>query len=152
DLQESWRKGLADAPGLVQARAGLDVQKYNVRFRRNQLLPRVDAIGSYGYTASGVEYHDAFGQISDRSFPYWTVGGQLSVPLSRTAERNGYKSAKASKEQQELTVKQLEQNTLITIENDIGTARAKFEQVQATREATRYAEAALEAEQKKLEN
>jgi outer membrane protein len=152
NLQESWRDGLADGPGLLQGRSGLDVAKYNVRFRRNQLFPQVDVTGSYGYSGSGREFSDALGTIGDRSFPFWSVGGVVSVPLSRTAERNSYKLAKSSKEQQELRVKQLEQQLLVEIENDITEAKALFEQVDATRQARLYAEAALEAEQKKLEN
>jgi len=41
---------------------------------------------------------------------------------------------------------------MVTIENDIATANTRFQQVTATREARVYAEAALEAEQKKLES
>ncbi len=51
-----------------------------------------------------------------------------------------------------LGLKQLEQNTLILIDNDIGNIRANYDQVQATRAARQYQEAALDAEQKKLEN
>ena len=41
---------------------------------------------------------------------------------------------------------------MIAIDNDIGTVRANYDQVQATRAAREYEEAALEAEQKKLES
>ena len=46
----------------------------------------------------------------------------------------------------------LQQNILIQIENAIATARTSFQRVDATREARIYAEAALGAEQKKLES
>jgi outer membrane protein TolC len=152
NLQESWRKGMAQSPQLINLRLNVDVAKYNVKLTRNQLLPELDVVGSYGYTASGKEYSDAFGQIGDRSFPYWSVGGQVSVPLSRTSARSNFKSAKASEEQLGLQLKQAEQALLILIENDIASARANFELVDATHLATRYAEEALQAEQKKLEN
>jgi outer membrane protein TolC len=51
-----------------------------------------------------------------------------------------------------MQLKQLEQNVLIQIENDIAVANTRFQQVDATREARIYAEAALDAEQKKLES
>ena len=41
---------------------------------------------------------------------------------------------------------------MITIENDIANANTRFQQVTATRAARIYAEAALDAEQKKLES
>ena len=51
-----------------------------------------------------------------------------------------------------LQFRQLEQNILVQIENAIATAQTSFERVDATRQARLYAQAALEAEQKKLEN
>jgi outer membrane protein TolC len=41
---------------------------------------------------------------------------------------------------------------MIQIDNDIGNIRADFDQVHATRTAREYQEAALDAEQKKLES
>ncbi len=49
-------------------------------------------------------------------------------------------------------MKQLEQTVLVQIENAIAIAVTSFERIKATREASRYAQDALEAEQKKLEN
>jgi outer membrane protein TolC len=152
DLQESWRKGMAQSPTLINFRLNVDVAKYNVRLQRNQLYPQLDVIGSYGYSASGKEYSDAFSQLANRDFPYWSVGAQVSVPLSRTTARNNFKAAKASEEQLAMQTKQAEQALLILIENDIATAKANFETVEATRQATIYAQEALDAEQKKLEN
>ncbi len=154
DLQESWRKGLAQGPRnkLQQARLTVEQRTQSVRLQRNQLFPQVDVIGSYGYSGAGQEYSDVFSQIGDRSNPQWAVGGQLSIPLGWTSARNAFKSARAQKEQSVLQLKQGEQKTLIQIENDIGTARSDFERVSATRQATLYAEAALDAEQKILEN
>jgi HAE1 family hydrophobic/amphiphilic exporter-1 len=48
-----------------------------------------------------------------------------------------------------LQVKQLEQNIMVEIDNDVGVARADFESVDASRQARIYAQAALDAEQKK---
>jgi len=54
---------------------------------------------------------------------------------------NSYRSAKATREQITLQLRQLEQNVLIQIENDIANANTRFQQVDATREARIYAEA-----------
>jgi outer membrane protein TolC len=154
DLQESWRRGLSQGPRLSQARLALEQQKQRVRFQRNQLYPQVDVIGRYGYSAGGLakEYSDALEQIGDRDNPFWSVGAQLSIPLGNTSARNSLKIAKASQEQMALTLKQQEQQTLILIENSIANARSSYERVDATRQFRLYAQAALEAEQKKLES
>lgn len=144
--------GLAKSPSLTSKRINLNVAKYNIRLQRNQLFPELDVIGSYGYSGSGQEFSDALGQIGNQSNPFWTIGGQLSIPLGQSSARNNLKSAKAGRAQLAMQLKQAEQTLLITIENDIGTAKADFEQVDATHQARLYAELALDAEQKKLEN
>ncbi|HEY1490690.1 MAG TPA: TolC family protein, partial [Verrucomicrobiae bacterium] len=155
NLQDSWRKALAygGAPQrLQQLRITVQENEKRVYAQQNQLFPELDLTGSYGYNGLGREYSDAFSQIQKGSAPFWSIGAQLSVPLSQTAARNNLKATKASRDQQQLTLKSQEQNTLITIENDIATVRNDYESIQATREARLYAEAALQAEQKKYEN
>jgi len=155
DLQESWRKALAQGGNpvrLQQLRLTLEENEARVRLQKNQLFPELDLTGSYGYSGTGREFSDAFGQIQSRTSPFWSIGVQMNVPLSQTAARNNLKAAKASRDQQKLTLEAQEQNTLISIENDISTIRSDYESVKATHEARLYAEAALEAEQKKFEN
>ena len=76
----------------------------------------------------------------------------MSFPLGNRVARNNYKLAKETKEQLDLQLKQIEQNAMIVIENDIAVVYTDYARVGATREARVYAEAALEAEQKKLES
>lgn len=152
DLQESWRKGLAQRPEVLQERISREKQGHILRFQKNQLYPQLDLFGTAGYNASAGEFSGAFDQFANRDNPYWSYGAQITVPLSRKTARNNYYSAKATKEQIELQLKQLEQNVLIDIENAIAVANTRFQQVNATREARIYAEAALGAEQKKLES
>ena len=152
DLQESWKKGLSLRPDLAQQRLTFEKQGYIVRYQKNQLFPQLDLVGTAGYNASAGSVSDGLGQIRDTENPFWSGGAQLTYPIGNTSARNNYKSAKAAKEQVLLQLKQLEQTVLIQIENAIAVARTSFQRVQATREARLYSEAALEAEQKKLEN
>ncbi len=130
----------------------LEKQAYTVRFARNQLFSQLDVIGSVGYGASSSSLNGYLGQLRARDNPFYSIGGQMTIPLENTGARNSLRAAKATREQIELQLKQVQQNVLITIENDIATANTRFQQVDATREARIYAEAALSAEQKKLES
>jgi outer membrane protein len=155
DLQESWRKALAQGGSptrLQQLRLTVQENNEKVRLQRNQLFPEVDLTGTYGYGGTGKEFSDALGQVADRTAPFWSIGAQMTVPLTQTAARNNLKAIKVTRDQQKLSLKSAEQSTLITIENDIATARIDYASIQATHEARLYAEAALEAEQKKYEN
>ncbi len=150
NLQESWRNGLSMRPDLQQQRINLEKQGQVVRYQKSQLFPQLDLLGTYGYTASDAEFSGTFRQFADRDNPYWSYGAQLSMPLTRTSARNNYRAAKATKDQISLMLRQLEQVVLIQIENAIAVVNTSFQRVSATREARMYAEAALDAEQKKL--
>jgi outer membrane protein TolC len=156
NLQDSWSKALSQRPELLQAKLDVERAGIQLKYDQNQLLPEVDVFGSYGFNGSGSgnqnELSDALYDIQQMNRPTYTYGGKISLPLSNQRARNAYKADKANMQQLVLALKQLEQNTMILIDNDIGTIRANYQQVLATRDARRYEEAALDAEQKKLDN
>jgi len=152
NLQDSWSKGLAQRPELLQAKLDIERAGIQLKYDQNQLWPELDVFGSYGYNGSGAEFSGALYDLQQMGRPLWTYGGRITVPLSNAKARNSYKADKANMQQLVLALKQLEQNTMILIDNDIGTIRANYDQVQATRSAREFQEAALEAEQKKLES
>jgi outer membrane protein TolC len=152
NLQDSWSKGLTQRPDLIQAKLDVERSGIQLKFSRNQLFPELDAFATAGWRGTGKEYSDALHDIEERNLPYYLIGGRFSYPLSNRAARNNYKISKASLEQTVLSLKKLEQQIMIGIDNDIGNIRADFDQVHATRAAREYQEAALDAEQKKLES
>jgi len=151
NLQESWRHGLEQRPDLLQARLNIEKQIRIISYQRNQLYPQLDLVGSFGYGASEDEFSTALGAMADRSNPSHSYGVTFSIPLANTAARSDLKSAKVTKEQLQLRLRQLEQTILITIENAMANARISYERVSVTHQATLYADDALKAEQTKLE-
>jgi len=155
NLQDSWGKGLSQRPELLQAKLDAERQGIQLKYDRNQLYPQLDVIGSYGHSAGGAgirEFSDGFDQFRGGDQPFWSYGARLNVPLSNTAARNNYKANKVALKQLLLKLKQTEQTILTEIDNDVIAARVGYERVNSTREGRRYAEAALEAEQKKMES
>ena len=153
DLQSSWHLGLSQRPDLLQSRKGLENQGILVKFRRNQLYPQLDLVGSIGYAAQSRDgsYGDVFEQFVDRDNPVWSIGAELSVPLTRRQERYNYKSAKARAEQLKLTFKRFEQQIMVDIENAVSLTKINLQRVEATRQEREFSEAAMDAEEKKLE-
>lgn len=149
DLQDSWSKGMTQRPELLQARLTMEQQGIQLKFDRNQLFPELDLVGSYGFNGAGKEFSDAFNQYSQGNRPFYSYGAQLSIPLSNLKARSVYKADKAVMQQDLLKLKQLEQSIMVSIDNAVGVARSDYESVQATKQARIYAEAALDAEQKK---
>lgn len=153
DRQNSWNRGLTQRPDFLQAKLDVEKQGVTLKYSYNQLFPELDLVGSYGHNAGGVrEFSDAFHQLGEGSQPSYYYGAQLTMPLVNTGARATYKKSKLALEQLKLMLKKLEQTIMVTIDNDINQARSSYERVAATRAAREYAEAALSAEQKKLEN
>ena len=151
-LQDSWKTGMLERPELLQAKLDLEKSGIQLKYDYNQVFPQLDLIGSYGYNGNGKEFSGTFDTIGNGNQPLYTYGVKLSIPLGNVSARNRYKQGKVNVQQALLTVKKIEQDVMVEIDNAIKAAQASFERVDATHEARRYAEAALDAEQKKLEN
>ncbi|HZI33499.1 MAG TPA: TolC family protein [Candidatus Binatia bacterium] len=149
DLQDSWSKGMEERPDLQQAKLNVARQGIQLKYYRNQLFPEVDLLGTYGFNGSGNEYNDSLNQINDGSRPFYSYGGRITIPLSNISARNHLNAGKATEKQLLLQLKQLEQNVMVQIDNAVKSAQSAWETVDATKQARIYAEAALDAEQKK---
>ena len=152
NLQDSWSKGLTQRPDFLQAKLDVERQGIEVKINRNELYPQVDLKVGGGYAGSTPEFSGVFGDIAQRDQPFYYFGGALTYPLGSRTARNNYRASKAQFEVTQLALKKMEQDIMVQIDNDIKLAQANYERVGATRKAREYAEAALAAEQKKLES
>jgi HAE1 family hydrophobic/amphiphilic exporter-1 len=148
DLQDSWTKGMAKRPDLLQAKLNVEQQGIQLKYDRNQLFPQLDLIGSFGYTGAGREFDPALDQTGEGNRPAYTYGAQLTVPLGNVGPRNQYRTAKATMQQVGLRLKQLEQNVMVQIDNAVKQAESARQSAEATKQARIYAESALDAETK----
>lgn len=151
-LQDSWSKGIALRPDLLQAKTSLESRDITLEFRKNQLFPQLDVTGSYGRLGNATEMSGALDRIEEGSGPVYSFGAILRMPLTNRDARNQHRRAKAELEQALLNLKKAEQQVLIQIHDAVSQAQTSYQQVEATKAAVEYAQAALDAEQKKLEN
>lgn len=152
DLQQSWTTGLEMRPDLAQARISLEKQNIQLRYNRNQLFPALDLFGSFGQNGQGPNWGNVVRDIEVGDNPSHSIGIKLVIPLGNRKARSDYNIQKSKKEVLLLQYKKLEQSTFVDIDNAVRLAQANYEQIDATRKAREYAEAALDAEQKKLAN
>jgi outer membrane protein TolC len=153
-LADSWMKALTQRPDILESRINVERQNITIRFQKNQLFPQFDLVGSYGWAGGGDarDYGDVAGQWAGADNPFYSVGAQLSFPLGNSAARNTLRASLGSRKQLLLGLKKLEQSILLEVDNAVGQVRTALERAKATQEARRFAEAALEVEQKKLED
>lgn len=148
----SFQKALQDRPDLAESRLAVEKSDVVVQFRRNQLYPSLDLIGHYGGLGTDQGASSAFKDAINLGDPTYFYGVVVSFPLTRTAERNYYRASVAAKQLAELQLKKAEQAVFLEIADWVNRIQSLFAQVGSTRKARAYAESALAAEQKKLQN
>jgi outer membrane protein TolC len=149
---ESFFSALKNRPDLIEARLAVEKSGVIVRFRKNQLFPNLDLVGQYGGLGIDPSLGTAFNHTYSFLNPEYFYGVVLSLPLDNAAERNNYRVSKAARQIAELQLKKAEQDVLVQIADFANRVQTRFTQIGSTRQARVYAEAALAAEQKKLQN
>lgn len=157
DVQLSWQRGLTQRPDLTELKYALERAGITLKLRKNQLWPELDLVGSYGHSdrnpaGSRYGYADVLEDLPRGRYPRYSYGVVLDIPLGNRAARARLKSAKADQEQSLMEYKRLEQQIMVQIDDAVKLIRSSFERVEATRAARAFAQEALAAEQKKLEN
>ena len=150
DVEESMHTALQMRADYLSALHTLERQNITVQFNRNQLWPQIDLQGSYAANGRG----DTFGSFSERTAggnnPTWAAGVVVSFPLGDRQARSSYHIARLDADQFLLSLKSLEQDILVQVDNAVGHVESNLKSVEAARAATRLAQESLDAEKKKL--
>ncbi len=149
---ESFAGALKNRPDLIEARLAVEKSAVAVRFRKNQLFPNLDLVGQYGGLGIDPSLGTAFNHAYSFLNPEYFYGVVMSVPLDNLSERNSYRASKAARQIAELQLKKAEQDVLVQVADFVTRVETRFSQISSTHQARVYAEAALAAEQKKLQN
>lgn len=150
DAVADFKLALEKRPDYQEARLGLTRAGLNTRLQRNQLLPRVDLVGSYGYNGNDTSLRVSRQQVQDGDYRGYSWGVVVSVPLTFTTERGRYRAARLQEQQSESALQQVEQNIVVQVGNAAGQIETAQKRIQATRQARELAQATLDAEVKRL--
>jgi outer membrane protein len=150
DAAADFRIALQKRPDYQQANLALNRDTVNARYQRNQLLPRIDAVGSYGYAGYDRDDRISRQQIRHEDNRDYRWGVVVSVPLTFTTERGRYRAAKLQQRRSETTVDQVEQDIVVRVGNAADQIETTQKRIRATREARDLAQATLDAEVKRL--
>lgn len=141
---------LQKRPDYQQAVLAVKRSDINRRYQRNQLLPRIDLVGSYGYSGYDTQRREARRSVEDRDNTSFSYGLQVSVPILSLAERGRARVAKLQQQQAETYLQSLEQDIVVRLgrtANEIATA---YKRVEVTRAARELGQKTLDAEIKRL--
>jgi outer membrane protein TolC len=150
DVDFSTNTALEKRADYLSLKHALEKQNISVQFSRNQLWPEIDLQGSYGLNGGGRTFNRYSDSLTSGDNPVWSVGVALTVPLGNRAARANYHIARLDAEQAILSLKSLEQDIVVQVDNAVGHVETNLKSVEAARAATRLAQESLDAEKKKL--
>jgi outer membrane protein TolC len=151
-LPECWRNGLEQRPDYLLSKQQVEARDIVLVYRRNQLFPALDVAATYGRNAFGPSSSEAVESVDDNRYAKYGGAVLLRFPLTFRAERDSYKLAKIARQSAVLTLKRKEDSVLQEIDVALKLVQSSYDATESTRAARSYAEAALDAENKKLEN
>ncbi len=163
DLEACWRQAEVERPDLHALRVQFDQSQLDVRFWRNQLFPNLDLVAGYGRRGASIaqmfppgtveaSLSEAWDEVQQGDTPSRSVGFIFSMPLSRRVERSRFRGSQELRNQAELRVRQQEELVRREVADAHAMAWSARERVELTREARALAEAALAAEERKLDS
>ncbi|HVT71914.1 MAG TPA: TolC family protein [Lacunisphaera sp.] len=150
DAAADFRIALENRPDYQQARLGLKRAEINRKYQFNQFLPRVDLVGSYGYSGYDTVASVARQQVRNKDYNDFSYGVTVSLPLGFTTERGRYRAAKLQQLQSETNISRVEQNIVVLVGNAAGQIETAQKRVEATRIARELAQTTLDAEVKRF--
>jgi outer membrane protein len=124
-------------------------ENIRLRYARNQMLPKIDVVGSLGY--AGLSTESGIRSSFNSTVPTWSVGLQASIPFGNIQQRAQYNIARGQKEQAVLKIKQTELTVSVDVDTVISRIRTAQQSAETTRQARKLAEEALRIQMRRIE-
>jgi outer membrane protein TolC len=137
-------------PDYQAARLGVDKGRANAAAARNQLLPQVDFVGSYGYTGYDQNFAASRRQVADQDRRAYSAGVVVSVPMTFARGRGQARAARLQVRQAEADLNRLEENIALAVATAAGQIETTEKRVEATQAALKLTQQSLDEEIKKL--
>ena len=170
DVDAAIRNALDKRTDLAQARRQMDQTDITMRFARNQRLPSLNAVVSYGlagvagtrtiYDTSGGfpvpsgtaerSFSDALRDIFGNQFKTWSLRFDVSYPIGRSAADAGLAQAKVAKEQEVTALRSLELQVTAQVRDAARQVNTTLKRVEATQNARKFSLERYNAEQKRI--
>ena len=164
-VQEAIKYALENRPEMRQSYLNLQNNDIDIEYAKNQLLPAFSINASYtqsgvggnsidrntGQVTSRGGVFDAFGQIWGYDFTGYSVGFNLSIPLSNKSAQAEYSRAMTTKQSTEARRTALAQAIALDVRNAHSAVEMNRARITAAEKARELAERQLDAEQKKFQ-
>jgi outer membrane protein TolC len=170
DIEGAVRRSLERRTDLINARKNLQSSDISLKFFRNQTLPEVDLVASYGAQGIGGTilerdrdfggavintipggYGDALRLLRRRDYPNWNLQFNVSYNLFGSQAEAQHARARLQKGQAQARLRALELQVATEVTNAALSVQSNLKRVEAAVAARELAEKRLEAEQSRFE-
>ena len=170
DATQAVARALDLRPEIRELQLTTATRSVQYKYARNQTLPQVDLSLLYrtaglGGQALSVDpftgqptnlpsttYSNALRQVGLGTFPTWTIGFTLGVPITNIGARAEAKRAELDLAQSKTDEEQTRQNIVVQVRSTVRLIDTAAKDISATRAARDAAEKNLDAERKRYEN
>ncbi|MDL2718570.1 MAG: TolC family protein [Acidobacteriota bacterium] len=166
DVEAGFKRALETRPEVRQALILIESKKVTRAYTKNQMRPRLDLSGSYGFNGLGAQalvqnpdgtltqlnYSDALQDITHRTYPSWTLGVAFVVPIGNNVARGNDAIANADLELSRTNFAITKANLQVEVRAAARSIDTAYRSVAAATKARELAERNLDAEKKKYEN
>lgn len=153
DPAKDFARAFELRPDYRQALLDITKRNINVVFTRNQALPRLDLVASFGVNGIDTDLGDSLSRVSGQKNNNFSgeVGGVFSMPIPNRTGRGNLEVAKLEVARALVDLKRLEQTVLVEADNAAGQISTTRKRIEATRVAREFAQETLAAAQSRLE-
>jgi outer membrane protein TolC len=135
DAESSVALAMDYRPELAQARLNLANAELSTNRARNDLLPRVDVVASYGGGANGDHGSEAWEHFSDGHDESYGIGIEVETALYRRAEKARLLRSRLQETQGTRQVADTEQSIETAVRQAVVELRRNWDRLGSTREA-----------------
>ncbi|MFM7141897.1 MAG: TolC family protein [Alphaproteobacteria bacterium] len=168
DADRILRTAVAERSEIRAARLNVEANEMNVALADNQLMPRLDAYGSYGVNALsgdptrktdplnfrsiyGGTYGDALGRLLSNNFYSYGGGVRLEIPIGNSAAIAQSQRSRVQRARAEAVYRQRVSEVSLDVGQSLGDVTANMKRVEATRVARKLAEENLRNQTRRYE-
>ena len=171
NVESAVREALQNRTDLAQARRQIEANDTTMRFMRNETLPNLDLIASYGAQGLGGTqfirqgsglgstvigtvpggFSDALRTLTGVNYPTWNFQLNVSYPLGTTAAGANYARARIQLNQSTAQLRALELQVATEVTNAALQVESSLTRYDAATVARQLAETRLQAEQSRFE-
>ncbi len=134
---------------LMVYRSTVDSARISLVNARHARLPELAVTGAFGMYGYDEDFTAAVSEMASGDLPYWSVGGELSVPLGNRADRGSVMSAEVGLTEAQQSLEAMERSVAAQVLAQVRTVEAGQVKVDLAQANLDLAEQTLAAEKAK---